>query len=63
MFEPGTFDVGPALATSWKITAGGRRFTFTLRPGAKFSDGTPVDAAAVKFNFDRWRLQHDPAHR
>jgi peptide/nickel transport system substrate-binding protein len=62
MFKPGSFDVTGALAQSWKIGDGGRRFTFTLRPHAKFSDGTPVDAAAVKFNFDRWRLQHDPAH-
>jgi peptide/nickel transport system substrate-binding protein len=62
MFRPGTFDVGPALATSWTISDGGRRFTFKLRPNAKFSDGTPADAAAVKFNFDRWRLQKDPAH-
>jgi peptide/nickel transport system substrate-binding protein len=62
MFKPGTFDVSPSLATSWTIADGGRRFTFTLRPNAKFSDGTPADAAAVKFNFDRWRLQNDPAH-
>ena len=27
-----------------------------------FSDGTPLDAAAVKFNFDRWRLTSHPAH-
>ncbi len=62
MFKPGTFDVVPALATSWTITDGGKRFTFTLRKGAKFTDGTPADAAAVKFNFDRWRLQNDPYH-
>lgn len=62
MFKPGSFDVIPALAQSWTISDGGRRFTFKLRPGAKFSDGTPADAAAVKFNFDRWRLQKDPNH-
>ena len=62
MFKPGTFDVTGALATKWQTSAGGRRWTFTLRPHATFTDGTPADAAAVKFNFDRWRLQRDPAH-
>ena len=62
MFRPGTFDVMGSLARSWSTSAGGTRWTFHLRPNARFSDGTPVDAAAVKFNFDRWRLQHDPYH-
>jgi len=61
-FRPGTFDVAGALARSWTVSADGTRWTFRLRPGARFTDGTPVDAAAVKFNFDRWRLQHDPSH-
>lgn len=61
-FRPGTFDVRGALARSWSVSPDGTRWTFHLRPGAKFSDGTPADAAAVKFNFDRWRLQHDPYH-
>jgi peptide/nickel transport system substrate-binding protein len=59
-FKPGSFDVVPALATAWHANAAGTAWTFDLRPGAMFADGTPVDAAAVKFNFDRWRLPNDP---
>lgn len=43
----------PLLATSWQQAADGLSWTFTLRQGVKFSDGTPFDGAAVKFNFDR----------
>jgi len=42
----------PWLAQSWDISADGRTYTFHLRKGVTFSDGTPFDAAAVKMNFD-----------
>ncbi|MFJ2651649.1 ABC transporter substrate-binding protein [Streptomyces sp. NPDC087420] len=45
----------PALATSWKYNAEGTVVTFTLREGQKFSDGTPVDATAVKKSIERGR--------
>jgi len=45
----------PALAKSWKYNANGTAVTFVLRPGLKFSDGTALDAAAVKFNIERGR--------
>jgi len=61
-FKLGTFDVRPAIAKSWTVSPDARVWTFRLRPGLKFSDGTPIDAAAVKFNFDRWRLTSDPYH-
>ncbi|MBV8491747.1 MAG: ABC transporter substrate-binding protein [Candidatus Eremiobacteraeota bacterium] len=61
-FHIGTFDVEPAIARSWKMSPDGRIWTFTLKQGLKFSDGTPVDAEAVKFNFDRWRLLSNPYH-
>jgi peptide/nickel transport system substrate-binding protein len=41
----------PCLAESW--TASGKTWTFKLRPGVKFSDGSPFTAADVVFTFDR----------
>jgi peptide/nickel transport system substrate-binding protein len=61
-YKPGSFDVEPALATSWTTRAGGTVWIFTLRRDVKFSDGTAFDADAVKFNFDRWRLRSDTYH-
>jgi peptide/nickel transport system substrate-binding protein len=44
----------PALAESWTTSEDGLTWTFTLREGAMFSDGTPVTAEDVKFSLDRW---------
>ncbi|HKU81593.1 MAG TPA: ABC transporter substrate-binding protein [Candidatus Tumulicola sp.] len=55
-FKPGTFEVVPKAASSWTTSRDGKTWTFALKPNLKFSDGTPLDAEAVKFNFDRWRL-------
>ncbi len=49
-------NVVPGLAESWEYSADGTAVTFTLRE-AEFSDGTPVDAAAVKANLERGRDQ------
>lgn len=46
----GTFK--PWLAKSWTISSDQRTYTFTLRPGVVFHDGTPLDAAAVKATLD-----------
>lgn len=43
----------PWLATSWTENATATSYTFTLRKGVTFSDGTPLNAAAVKYTFDR----------
>jgi peptide/nickel transport system substrate-binding protein len=48
-----TSEVEPGIATSWKVNDRGDTFTFTLRKGLKFTDGTKLDASAVKFNYDR----------
>jgi len=55
--------VVPALATSWKPSADGRTWTFTLRPGVKFHDGTPFTADAVKATIDRIFDKSVPATR
>ncbi|WP_213455359.1 ABC transporter substrate-binding protein [Rhizomonospora bruguierae] len=52
--KPGTADLVGALAESWEHDATGKVWTFKLRQGVKFHDGTPFNAAAVCFNFDRW---------
>ena len=51
---PGGTRVVPGLATSWKVSPDGRVWTFVLRRGVRFQDGTRLDAAAVCFNFERW---------
>lgn len=43
----------PWLAERWEVNGDNTRYTFFLRRGVSFSDGTPLDAAAVKYNFDR----------
>jgi len=42
----------PMLATGWETSADGKAITFKLRPGVRFHDGEPFDAAAVKFSLD-----------
>jgi peptide/nickel transport system substrate-binding protein len=45
----------PNLLASWEISADGLTYTFHLQQGVKFHDGTDFNAAAVKFNLDRYR--------
>jgi len=61
-YKPGTLEVEPQLATDWTISDDGTVYTFTLREGVTFHDGTPFDAAAVKFNFDRMLDDTHPYH-
>jgi len=49
----------PKLALSWTHSDDFMTWTFKLRPGVKFHDGTPFNAEAAKANFDR---QKDPAN-
>jgi peptide/nickel transport system substrate-binding protein len=45
--------VVPWLADSWTVAPDGLTYTFKIKQGVKFHDGTPLDAAAVKANFDQ----------
>lgn len=49
----GRISTVPRLATSWRVSPDGMSWTFRLRQGVKFHDGTPFDSEAVKFTFER----------
>jgi peptide/nickel transport system substrate-binding protein len=52
--KPGTTEPAPGLAESWEANEAGTVWTFKIRDGVQFHDGTALDAAAVCANFDRW---------
>lgn len=52
-YKEGSTEVEPALATEWTSSEDGLEWTFKLREGVKFHDGTPFNADAVKFSFER----------
>lgn len=52
--------VAPALAESWEVTEDGLEYTFFLREGVAFHDGTPWNADAAIFNFNRYMDENDP---
>src|SRR4051812_21894218 len=52
--KPGTADLVGGLAETWTNDPTGKIWTFKLRQGVKFHDGTALDATAVCANFDRW---------
>ncbi|HEY3068260.1 MAG TPA: ABC transporter substrate-binding protein [Methylomirabilota bacterium] len=58
-FPEESTQIVPGLAESWTVSKDGLRYTFKLRKGITFHDGTPFDAAAVKFSIER---QIDPEH-
>lgn len=49
----GSTEVEPMAAESWTVSDDGLTWTFNIRPGITFADGSALDAAAVKFSFDR----------
>jgi peptide/nickel transport system substrate-binding protein len=58
--DPATGTVRPQLADSLVPRDGGRSWTLRLRAGVRFTDGTPLDAEAVRFN---WARHQDPSNR
>jgi len=54
--NPETLEIEPWIATSWEINADATEYTFHLRKGVTFSDGTPLDAETVAANFDVYGL-------
>ncbi|WP_445680110.1 ABC transporter substrate-binding protein [Radicibacter daui] len=61
-YKDGTLEVEPSLAKSWKISDDGKTYTFTLRDGVTFHDGSPFNAEAVKFDFERMLDEKSPYH-
>lgn len=58
-FRNGTLEIEPCLAERYEISPDGLTYTFHLRAGVKFHDGTPLTAEAALWSFQR---QMDPAH-
>ena len=52
--EEGGTNVVPGLASEWEVSEDAMAYTFTLEEGVTFHDGSPFNAEAVCFNFDRW---------
>jgi len=61
-YPPGKTNLVPNLAESYDIVDDGKGYIFKLKQGVKFSDGTPLDANAVKWSIDRvMRIKGDPS--
>jgi peptide/nickel transport system substrate-binding protein len=56
-------EVRPGLAESWSTSNDGKTWTFKLRRNVKFHDGTPFNAQAVVFNFERMMDEKNPYHK
>ncbi|MCX8999685.1 TIGR04028 family ABC transporter substrate-binding protein [Rhizobiaceae bacterium BDR2-2] len=54
--NPETLEIEPWIAESWTVNDDATEYTFKIRPGVTFSDGTPLDADAVAKNFDTYGL-------
>jgi len=50
-------EVQPLLATAWDVSEDGLTYTFRLRDGVRFHNGTPFDSSIVKFSLDRARAE------
>lgn len=62
-YSEGSTDIEPCLAETWETSKDGLTWTFTLREGVTFHDGTPLDAEAVVFTMERQRDSEHPFHK
>src|SRR6266852_2664518 len=62
-FADESTQIVPGLAESWTISKDGLTYTFKLRKGIAFHDGTPLNAAAVKFSIERQINPEHPANK
>lgn len=53
-YKEGSTEVTAGLASEWSVSDDGLKYTFKLREGVKFHDGTDFNAEAVAYNFNRW---------
>jgi len=61
-YTPGTTELVPGLAESYTVNAKGDEYTFKLKEGLSFTDGTPFNAEVVKWSIDRvMALEGDPS--
>ena len=61
-YKGSSTELVPSLATSWEISKDGKVYTFRLRHGVKFHDGTEFTAKDVKFSLDRMiKINKGPA--
>jgi ABC-type transport system substrate-binding protein len=61
-YKIGSTELVPGLAESYDIGAGGKEYTFKIRKGLKFTDGSAFDANAVKWSIDRvFTTKSDPS--
>lgn len=61
-YKDGSLEIEPSLAESWTISEDGKQYTFKLKQGVKFHDGSPLNADAIVFNFERMLDEAHPYH-
>ncbi len=61
--KPGSYEIGPGLAERWDISPDGKVYTFYLRKGVKFHDGSDFTSEAVKINYDRQMNRESPFYK
>ncbi len=61
-YKDGSTEIEPGLAASWESSEDGLTWTFNLRKGVSFHDGTPFNADAVLFSLNRQHVQSHPFH-